>query len=53
MDCLTMSDPYKDPKKEFDEMRQRQPMQTSQVSIHTDFKQPDEIGKMDIEITNF
>ena len=48
-----MSDPYQDPKKVFDELRQRKNIQSYKISEKTDFKQAKEIGKMDIEILNF
>ena len=53
MDCFLMSDPYKDPKKAFDEIRSRSQIHVSQITENTDFKFPEEISKMDIEINNF
>ena len=53
VDCFLMSDPYQDPKKVFDELRQRKNIQSTKINEKTDFKQAKEIGKMDIEIKNF
>ena len=48
MDCFFMSDPYKDPKKVFDEIRNRSQIHVSQLSELTDFKFPEEISMMDV-----
>ena len=52
MDCFYMSDPYKDPKSVFDELKQRSQILVSQISQDTDFKFPEEISKMDVEIND-
>ena len=48
-----MSDPYKDPKKVFDEIRSRTQIFISQINQDTDFKFNEEISKMDVKINNF
>lgn len=53
MDCFFMSDPYKDPKKAFDEIRSRTQIFVSQITQETDFKFSQEIGKLDVKIRNF
>jgi hypothetical protein len=53
IDCFLMSDPYADPRREFEELRNRQQIKVTKINEKTDFKQAKEIGKMDIEITNF
>ena len=53
MDCFFMSDPYKDPKKAFDEIRSRSQVFVNQINKDTDFKFPKEISKMDVKIMNF
>ena len=37
MDCFFMSDPYKDPKKDFDEIRSRDQIHVNQINETTDF----------------
>ena len=53
MDCFFMSDPYKDPKKAFDEIRSRSQVFVNQINKDTDFMFPQEISKMDVKIMNF
>ena len=48
-----MSDPYADPRREFEELRNRKGIKVSKINEKTDFQQAKEIGKMDIEISNF
>lgn len=52
MDCFFMSDPYKDPKQAFDEIRSRDQIHVNQINDKTDFMFADEIGKMDVKITS-
>ena len=52
MDCFFMSDPYKDPKQAFDEIRSRDQIHVTQINEQTDFKFAQEIGKMDVRINS-